>query len=141
MITHDTTTPVTREGKNNVTKNHGDFWHSVIAMWDIVGPQLNDSAFKDAIQAIVDLRNTAPNVTTSSIRTLCGIFNINTDSIWAEAEKLSGALSAEYNKFALFGMFNWGRCGNATMREHAIKYINSVDTSDNVSDNDLRLAA
>ena len=132
---------VLEQVKNNVTNNHGDFWHSVIAMWDVVGPQLNDSAFKDAIQAIVDLRNTAPNVTTSSIRTLCGIFNINTDSIWAEAEKLSGALSAEYNKFALFGMFNWGRCGNATMREHAIKYINSVDTSDNVSDNDLRLAA
>ena len=132
---------VLEAAQSNIGNRLGrEFEHNVIDKWNIIGPMMEDCAFKDAIQTIVDLKAKAPRVETSSIRTVCNVLNISTDHIYEEANQLTLPLFVEYDKYALFSLFIWGRC-TGEIRDHVIKYINSVDTSPVVADNDQRIAA
>lgn len=134
-------TLVMEQVKNTIYNGIGNFWHYIIGKWDAVEPQLADSGLKRAIQQIIDLRTKAPTVETSSIYAICNLLDIKLDHISVEANKITDALFTEYHKYALFGVFDWDKCSSARVRDHVISYINSVDTTEEVSDNDQRLAA
>ena len=116
------------------------FETNIIAKWSIVGPQIHDCELKSVIQKIVDIKADAPRINADHVSSMCNMLGVNTSHIAHQIDNICADLRAEYSKYELFGMFDWGRCVGS-IRDHVIKYINSVDTTPEVSDNDQRLAA
>lgn len=119
----------------------GSFESNILLKWDMVGPMINDCAFKQTIQTVIDMYKDRPrHIAADDVSQMCAYLNVSTDHLTSQAEAMCDAIYAEYVKYELFSMFEWSRCTGA-VRDHVIKYINSVDTAPALADNDLQLAA